>query len=569
MTAAGNSGYHARDVASTGFTGYSMSYSYIEIIIGAVGGLGLFLVGMKLMSEGMQAVAGERLRKLINAVTENRFVACGVGATVTALIQSSSVTTVMIIGMVNAGLMSLRQAIGVILGADIGTTITAWLVALKIVEYGLPILGISAFFYLFSKNERIRYIAMLTLGLGMVFFGLTLMKEAFTPLKDNPEFIALFSKFEPASIIGVIKIVLVGALVTAIIQSSSATVAITITLARTGVIGYETAVALVLGENIGTTITAFLASFGAITNAKRTAYAHILIKVLGVTVMVPFFFKYVGLLNLLLPDHIPIAARIAVAHTGVNVFIVSLFMPLLDPFTRLVKFLAPAKAHKEKPHLTYLDVRIYDTPAIGIQQSFAEIVLMGTGIQKMMGWLRTLIKSEHGDAALEKKLFHREKVFDLIQKEIVEFIGKMMSGTLSLEVTKEVHQQVRIADEYESISDYITTILKLRCRMRNDGLVFSEKGMEELLALHDLIAEYTQMVCEAVEKRNGGVLSKALSQGDSVSHQVKQFRNSHLVRLEKNETEPLVSLAFMDMLSSYRRIKDHALNIAEVIAGEK
>ena len=546
-----------------------MSYSYIEIIIGAVGGLGLFLVGMKLMSEGMQAVAGERLRKLINAVTENRFVACGVGATITALIQSSSVTTVMIIGMVNAGLMSLRQAIGVILGADIGTTITAWLVALKIVEYGLPILGISAFFYLFSKNEKIRFIAMLTLGLGMVFFGLTLMKEAFTPLKDNPEFIALFSRFEPTSIIGVIKIVLIGALVTAIIQSSSATVAITITLARTGVIGYETAVALVLGENIGTTITAFLASFGAITNAKRTAYAHILIKVIGVTVMVPFFFKYVGLLNVLLPDYIPIAARIAVAHTGFNVFIVAFFMPLLDPFTRLVKFLAPAKAHEEKPHLTYLDVRIYDTPAIGIQQSFAEIVLMGTGIEKMMGWLRTSMESAHGDAALEKKLFHREKVFDLIQKEIVEFIGKMMSGTLSLEVTKEVHQQVRIADEYESISDYITTILKLRIRMRNEGLVFSEKGMEELLALHDLIAEYTQMICEAVEKRDGGVLSKALSQGDSVSHQVKQFRNSHLVRLGKNETEPLVSLAFLDMLSSYRRIKDHALNIAEVIAGEK
>lgn len=546
-----------------------MSILYFQIIIGAIGGLGLFLVGMKLMSEGMQAVAGERLRKLINAITDNRLVACGVGATITALIQSSSVTTVMIIGMVNAGLMSLRQAIGVILGADIGTTITAWLVALKIVEYGLPILGISAFFYLFSKNEKIRYIAMLTLGLGMVFFGLTIMKEAFTPLKDNPEFIALFSKFEPHGIGGVIKVVLVGAFVTAIVQSSSATVAITITLARTGIVGYETAVALVLGENIGTTVTAFLASLGATTNAKRTAYAHILIKVIGVTIMVPFFFKYVGLLNSILPDHMAIAARIAVAHTGFNVFIVTLFMPLLDPFTKLVKFLAPSKIHKEKPHLTYLDVRIYDTPAIGIQQSFAEIVLMGKGLQKMMDWLRTLLESSNGDKTLEKKLFHREKVFDLIQKEIVEFIGKMMTGTLSHEVTKEVHKQLRIADEYESISDYITTILKLRCRMRNEDLVFSPKGMEEILLLHDMVAEYVLMVCEAVENRDGGVLSKAQSQGDTVTHQVKNFRNSHLLRLENKETEPLVSLAFMDMLSSYRRIKDHAFNIAEVIAGEK
>ena len=170
-----------------------MAVDYFKIIIGTIGGLGLFLVGMKLMSEGMQAVAGERLRKLINAVTDNRFVACGVGATVTSLIQSSSVTTVMIVGMVNAGIMTLRQAIGVILGADIGTTITAWLVALKIVEYGLPILGISAFFYLFSKNEKVRYIAMMFLGLGMVFFGLEIMKEGFMPLRDNPEFISLFS----------------------------------------------------------------------------------------------------------------------------------------------------------------------------------------------------------------------------------------------------------------------------------------------------------------------------------------------------------------------------------------
>ncbi len=546
-----------------------MNVQYFQIIIGAVGGLGLFLVGMKLMSEGMQTVAGERLRKLINAVTDNRFVACGVGAAVTALIQSSSVTTVMIIGMVNAGLMTLRQAIGVILGADIGTTITAWLVALKIVEYGLPILGISAFFYLFSKNERVRYIAMMTLGLGMVFFGLTIMKESFMPLRDNPEFLALFSRFEPRSIGGVIKCVLVGAFVTALIQSSSATVAITITLARTGVIGYETAVALVLGENIGTTITAFLASFGAITNAKRTAYAHILIKVIGVSLMVPFFFRYVGLLNSLLSEDMAIATRIALAHTGFNILIVAFFIPLIGPFTRLVKFIAPSKIHKEKPHLTYLDVRIYDTPAIGIQQSYMEIIVMAKGVQKMMGWLRVSLENKNGDKSLEKKLFHREKIFDLIQKEIVEFISKMMTGTLSHDVTKEVHKQLRMADEFESISDYITTIQKLRCRMRNDGLAFPEKDMAELLQLHDVVAEYLQMICEAAEDRNEGILSKAMSHGEMVTHSVKNCRSNHLQRLESRETEPLPSLAFMDMLSSYRRIKDHALNIAEVIAGKK
>jgi phosphate:Na+ symporter len=264
----------------------------IQIFIGTIGGLGLFLLGMKQMSEGMQAVAGEKIRKLISAITDNRLIACGVGAAITSLIQSSSVTIVMVVGMVNAGLMTLRQAIGVVLGADIGTTITAWLVALHIVDYGLPILGISALFFLFSNNDRIRFTAMITLGLGMIFFGLELMKQGFQPLHDKPEFLALFSRFEPTSYIGVIKCVLVGSLITALIQSSSATVAITITLANTQVIGFETAVALVLGENIGTTITAYLASLGATTDAKRTAFTHIIIKVIGVIIMIPLFFKH-------------------------------------------------------------------------------------------------------------------------------------------------------------------------------------------------------------------------------------------------------------------------------------
>ena len=255
----------------------------IKMIFAVVGGLGIFLLGMKNMSEGTQAVAGDRMRKLINAVTNNRFIACGVGIIVTSLIQSSSVTTVMVVGMVNAELMNLMQAIGVILGADIGTTITGWILVLEIAKYGLPMIGLSAFFFLFSKNEQIRYSAMMILGLGMVFFGLQMMKEGFYPLREMPAFIEWFSRFTPINYFGVLKCCLAGAILTTIVQSSSATLGITIGLASTGIINFETAAALVLGENIGTTITAYLASLGASTNAKRTAIAHILIKVIGVT----------------------------------------------------------------------------------------------------------------------------------------------------------------------------------------------------------------------------------------------------------------------------------------------
>jgi len=201
---------------------------YLAMAFNLIGGLAIFLLGMKNMSEGMQAIAGSRLRRMIGVATNNRLLACGTGAVVTSIIQSSSVTTVMLVGFVNAGLMTLLQAIGVILGADIGTTITGWIVSLNVAEYGLPVLGLSGFFFLFTKNERLRYAAMAFMGVGMVFFGLQLMKHGLEPLRHSENFIAWFSRFEPASYFGVLKCVLAGALVTAVVQSSSATVAITI-----------------------------------------------------------------------------------------------------------------------------------------------------------------------------------------------------------------------------------------------------------------------------------------------------------------------------------------------------
>jgi len=538
-----------------------------EILCGVVGGLSIFLLGMKNMSEGMQAIAGKRLRRMISAVTDNRLVACGVGAGITSLIQSSSVTTVMTIGLVNAGVMTLLQAVGVILGADIGTTVTAWIVALDILEYGLPTLGVAGLFFLFSKNERLRYTAMMLMGVGMVFFGLQLMKGGFHPLRHNEEFIALFSRFEPRDYVGVMKCVLVGALVTAVVQSSSATIAITITLARAGVIGYEAAVALVLGENIGTTITAYLASLGASTSAKRVAYAHIVIKVVGVALIVPLFFVYMGLLRRMVGDGVDVAKRIALSHSMFNVLLVCLFLPLRTVLASALCRLVPDKPHKEPPRLTYLDVRLLDTPAFGIQQSFDEIVRMSDGTRKMMDWLKDAIADSGRDEERERKLFHREEVLDIMQREVVEFLSNLLSGSVPHEVMVEARKQLRMADEYESISDYIRGVLKLELKMRNLGLRISEAGKEELMSLHGQVADYVQMVSDAVRTSNPSVLSRALSQGDSITHLVKAHREAHLRRVEAQHCSPLASLAFTDMLTSYRKIKDHALNIAEALGG--
>jgi len=555
----------------------------IKMIISVVGGLGIFLLGMKHMSEGMQAIAGARMRKLINAVTNNRIIACGVGITITSLIQSSSVTTVMVVGMVNASLMNLTQAIGVILGADIGTTITGWILVLQIAKYGLPIIGVSAFFFLFSKSERVRYTAMMILGLGMVFFGLQLMKDGFYPLRDMPGFIAWFSKFTPDSYFGVLRCCLVGTLVTAIVQSSSATLGITMGLAGTGVINFETAAALVLGENIGTTITAGLASLGASTNAKRAAVAHFSIKLVGVawiTALFPFYItlikRFVGAEAIMTAvdvngtqTYATAMKAIALSHTGFNVANVLLFIPFTAVFAVLLTKIMPDRIQKEVPHLKFLDVRMLDTPAVGIEQSKMEILRMAENVEKMLVRLKELLISNKADEKIEAKIFHREEVLDIIQKEIVEFLSSLLSGTVPHDVMDHGRMQLRMADEYESLGDYITNILKLNLKMRQADLKMSEAGREELLDLHDKISDYVKLIDEAVQEGNESIISKAQTRGDTITHLVKQYRTKHLERVEAGHISPLNSLVFTDMLTAYRRIKDHAFNIAETLAGEK
>jgi phosphate:Na+ symporter len=541
----------------------------VEILSAVVGGLCIFLLGMKNMSDGMQAIAGSRLRKMISAITDNRFLACGTGAFVTCLIQSSSVTTVMVVGMVNAGVMTLQQAIGVILGADIGTTITAWIVSLDILEYGLPILGLAGFFFLFTKNERLRYSAMMIMGIGMIFFGLELMKDGLYPLRDSEAFVAWFSKFDPSSFPGLIKCILVGAGVTAVVQSSSATVAITITLARSGVIEYDTAVALVLGENIGTTVTAYLASLGAGTNARRVAYAHIAIKLIGVSIMACIFPFYLGLLNKFISLDMDIAMRIAFAHTFFNIFIVLLFLPAIALLAALLIKLSPDKPHKEPPRLTFLDVRLLDTPAFGIQQSADEIIRMSEGVGKMLDWLRAAIDEDERDEVRERKLFHREELLDIMQKEIVEFLGELLTGSVPNDVMTEARRQLRIADEYESISDYIQSIIKLRLKIEANGRKMSDTEKRDILALHDQVSKYVAMISAAVKDANPTVLSKALSQGATITHVVKDTRDAHITRVEKQHSSALSCLIFVDILQAYRKIKDHSVNIAEALAGEK
>lgn len=557
-----------------------------QLVCELVGGLGLFLLGMKNMSEGMQAVAGSSLRRIINAVTNHRILAVICGVIFTCVVQSSSITTVMVVGLVNSGVMQLAQAIGIIMGANIGTTITGWILVLKIGKYGLPLMGGSAFVYLFSKGDRWRYWAMSVMGIGMIFFGLELMKDACAIIKETPDFETWFQLFQADSYWGVLKCALVGCVLTTLVQSSSATLGITISLAYQGVIPYETAAALVLGENIGTTITAFLASLGATTNARRAAYFHVIFNLLGVFWITLIFAWYIDLIDWILtfmidgdiskavvgpesttyPNTTP---AIAATHTIFNIANTVIFFPFLPWFVRLLNWLVPSKDFKEKPQLTDLDVRILETPALAIEQSRKEIEKMGDGCEKMLDWLNELLQQDEPDHSLADRLRRREQVLDSMQDEIAEFVTKLLSGSVPHSAADDARRQLRMADEYESISDYIANLDKFDHKLRRDGHRFTPDQQKGLVQLNRHMAEYLKEINLGLAQDNRAVLTQTTASSDRLKKQIKQLRRQHLDDLSTGSIAPQVSVAYLAALNAYSRVRDHSRNIAEAISGEK
>ena len=561
-----------------------MNLAILPHLVGElVGGLGIFLLGMKYMSEGMQAVAGSSLRRLIGTVTGNRFFAVIVGVVVTCVVQSSSITTVMVIGFVNSGVMSLVQAVGIIMGANIGTTITGWILVLKIGKYGLPLLGLAAFFYLFSRHDRYRYSAMGLMGIGMVFFGLELMKDACGLIKEAPDFANWFQAFQADSYLGVLKCCMVGCILTTMVQSSSATLGITVSLAFQGIISYETAAALVLGENVGTTITALLASLGATTNARRAAYFHVLFNLLGVFWITLLFPWYIDLVQWVLSVDISKAVitdggvvtypgttpAIAATHSIFNVANVLLFMPLVPALVRFLERVVPAKKFKEQPRLTDLDIRMLDTPALAIEQSLKELEHMGEGCEKMLRWVVDLRNQEEPDVTLAKRLSQREVSLDSIQDEIIIFITKLLSGTVPNSVADEARRQLRMADEYESVSDYVVDLDHFDRKLRQSGERFSPAQRKGLDQLNGDVLSYLEQINVALRQENRNIHAESAPDAKVIRRKIKQFRRQHLNDLSNSEIPPKVNVAVLAALNAYIRVVDHSENIAESISGEK
>ncbi len=555
-----------------------------KLIFGLVGGLGLFLFGMKIMSEGLQKVAGDRMRKILAALTNNRLIGTLVGLAVTAIIQSSSATTVMVVGFVNAGLMSLVQSIGVVLGANIGTTVTAQLIAFKITKFALPAIGLGAGLKLFSSSRRWTYIGEILLGFGILFFGLQIMEQAFEPLKQSQEFRDMFVLVGNHHLVGV----LIGAVLTMIVQSSSATIGITIALASTGLISFEASVALILGENIGTTITANLAAIGTNLAARRTAFAHFLFNVLGVAYILALFPYFIHFINSVTPgdadfviqtqqqaasfggvlgDKPFIARHIANAHTLFNVVNTLVFLPLVGLLARLTTVLIRGREEEMEFHLKYIDNRVLNTPPIALGQARAETRRMAQTALEMVDETVAFLQDfdEKRIPSLEKK----EDLVDLLQKEIIDFLVSLSQKSITPETSKDIASMMHMVNDLERVGDHCENIWRLGQRKRDQNIGFSEIAVNEILDMAKHTREFLAFVAEAIERGDRAIFDKANHMESVVDDIEETLRNNHISRLHTGECAVLSGLIFLDMLHNFEKIGDHTYNVAKAVVGKK
>ncbi len=555
------------------------------IIFQSLGGLGLFLFGMKIMSEGLQKVAGNKMRKILSIVSNNRFVGCGMGAVVTSVIQSSSATTVMLVGFVDAGLMSFVQATGVVLGANIGTTVTAQLIAFKITAYALPAIAAGVLLKFFLGRRKWIYVGDVLLGFGLLFFGLATMQDGFAPLKDHPSFVALFTRFNADDMLSISLCILVGTVMTMILQSSSATIGVTMALASQGLLNFDASVALILGDNIGTTITAQLASIGASVNARRTARAHAIFNVLGVLLIIacfPLFLKMViwitgHVMDIGPPDllvhgeHPNIGRYIANAHTFFNVISAMFFLVFLHYLVKVTCWMVPEKEEAKTidalRRIKYIHSKYINTPSVAIVQARAEVVRMGEAVQLMYNDVVHSLRD--GKLKDLSKWRQREDIIDSLQKEITKFLTHVMQKRVSPEESKEIASLMRMANNLERAGDGVENIAQLIEELFEQNLQLSEGGMHDYELISTEVEKFLNVIVIAVQKEDQDVMVQAQTLEDEIDRMREDMRGNYIMRLQGGMCTVDPGLILVDMLTAFEKIGDFCYNVAQAVAGLK
>ncbi|WP_350343550.1 Na/Pi cotransporter family protein [Proteinivorax tanatarense] len=532
----------------------------METFFGAIGGLGLFVLGMQLMSEGLQRSAGNKLRRILEVMTSNRFIATFTGALLTVLVQSSSTTTVMVVGFVNAGLMNLTQAVGTIFGANVGTTVTAQLISFQAIDaFALPMIAVGVVMHYFVKKRIYRHLGKGLLGFGILLLGMTIMSDSLRVLENYPPFLDMLKTFGQNPLLGMF----VGALFTIAVQSSSASTAVIISMTQAGVLELDSALALILGTNIGTCVTAMLAAIGANLTARRAAVSHVIFNLIGALIfllILPWFTVFIE------SNWDTVARQTAMAHTIFNIANTILFLPFVSWFVMLITRLVPGEELIIERGIKYIDRRLFKTPSLALGAGEKEVARMGEIAGTMLEDSLNILFKNQKDYL--KDVQQREEVVDELEQEIAIYLSELSNKGLSGVDAKRLTMLLHAINDIERIGDHSENVADLCIHKIEDDLPFSDQAREEIQSMFEQVSAITDKAMRAFKENDHQLAREVIKDDDYIDDLEKELRDRHIQRINKGKCYPMSGVVYLDILSNMERIGDHATNIAQVVLGE-
>ena len=551
-----------------------MKVEALGVLFQFIGGLGMFLYGMNQMADGLQKSAGHRMQRLLEVLTSNRLMGVLLGAGITAIIQSSSATTVMVVGFVNAGIMNLAQAVGIIMGANIGTTVTSWIVSMSgwgevlKPDFFAPLLvGIGAAVIMFAKDSKKKDIGEIITGFGFLFVGLSFMSSSIEPYKDAPIFSEIFTVLGRNPLLGI----LAGTVVTAIIQSSSASVGILQTLAFNGIVNWQSAIFITLGQNIGTCITAILSSIGANRTAKRAAVVHLLFNVVG-TIIFGIAMTVVFALNPVLANSTISSVDISIFHTTFNTINTIILFPFANLLVRASGFFVPEKKGEENEPAPdqemsrHLDARILETPSLAIEQIQHEIIAMGETVKKNLRLAADALL--HNTEASAEQVYKNEKIINNMQKILTGYLVQINNHSLNEEQHLLVKNLFYSINDLERMGDHCENLAELADEKRKSGIVFSSEASQEMDNMIRSVEEAVDSAVSARKDHDMTLVRQVFRKEEEVDSLEEDLRENHMQRLADMECTMENGVIFLDAVSNLERISDHAVNIAGYVKEE-
>lgn len=560
-----------------------MQYSFYDFLK-LIGSLGLFLYGMKIMSEGLQKAAGDRLRSILTAMTTNRVTGVLTGCLITALIQSSSATTVMVVSFVNAGLLTLTQSISVIMGANIGTTVTAWIISIfgfkvDMAAFALPLLAFALPLIFSSKSTR-KSIGEFIFGFSFLFMGLSMLKTNAPDLAQNPDMLAFVQNYTDMGFLSVLLFLFIGTVLTMIVQASAATMAITLIMCANGWISYELGAALVLGENIGTTITANLAALTGNSQARRAALAHLVFNVFGVIWVLVIFTPFVNGVSWFVDtymhpgtEEVAVSYKLSAFHTTFNICNVLLLIWLVKFIEKTVRLIIPAKEEEEEYRLRYISGGMLSTAELSILQASKEIHLYAERTHRMFNMIKDLLHTEKDDEF--NKTFSRiekyENISDNMELEIANYLNQVSEGRLSSESKLEIRAMLREVTEIESIGDSCYNLARTINRSRQGNINFTEKQYERIHFMMELTNDALQQMIAIIETKDHGQqinINRSFNIEGEINNYRNQLKNQNIIDVNNKEYDYQMGVYYMDIIAECEKLGDYVINVVEAVNSE-